>query len=195
MNEKKIEIVNETRLLGTILTSDLKWDKNTKEIVKNAYKRMQLLHAAAGFTANVQDLKNIYLTYVRSIMEHSAGVWHSSLSSKNRRDLERVQKAAVRVILRGKYTNYKEGLKYLRIDTLEKRREFLSLKFAKKCTTNEKVSHFFPKRKSHHKMKKRKAEKYLKNKARTKRYQNSAIPYMQKLLNKDDAERNLILKC
>ena len=34
VNEKKIEIVNETRLLGTILTSDLKWDKNTKEIVK-----------------------------------------------------------------------------------------------------------------------------------------------------------------
>ena len=104
------------------MTSDLKWDKNnTKEIVKNAHKRMQLLNTAAGFTANVQDLKNIYLTYVRSILEHSAVVWHCSLSSKNRRDLERVQKAAVRVILRGKYTNYKQGLKYLRIDSLEKR--------------------------------------------------------------------------
>ena len=80
------------------------------------------------------------------------------------------------------------------MDTLEKRREVLSLKIAKKCTTNEKVSHYFPKRKSHHKMKKRKAEKYVKNKARTKRYQNSAIPYMLKLLNKDDAERNSILK-
>ena len=87
-----------------------------------------------------------------------------------------------------------EGLKYLRMDKLEKRREILCLKFAEKFTTNEKVSQFFPKRKSHHKMKKRKTEKYMKNKARTKRYQNSAIPYMQKLLNKDDSERNLILK-
>ena len=195
VNDNKIEIVNETRLLGTILTSDLKWDKNTKEIVKNAYKRMQLLNTAAGFTKNVQDLKNIYLTYVRSILEQSAVVWHSSLSSKNRRDLERVQKAAVRVILQEKYTNYKQGLKYLRMDTLEKRREMLCLKFAKKCTTNEKVSHFFPTKKSHHKMKKRKTQKYVKNKARTKRYQNSAIPYMQKLLNKDDAERRITLKC
>ena len=195
VNDNKIEIVNETRLLGTILTSDLKWDKNTKEIVKNAYKRMQLLNTAAGFTKNVQDLKNIYLTYVRSILEQSAVVWHSSLSSKNRRDLERVQKAAVRVILQEKYTNYKQGLKYLRMDTQEKRREMLCLKFAKKCTTNEKVSHFFPTKKSHHKMKKRKTQKYVKNKARTKRYQNSAIPYMQKLLNKDDAERRITLKC
>ena len=79
VNEKKIEIVNEKRLLGTILTIDLKWDKNTKEIVKNACKRMQLLNTAAGFTTNVQDLKNIYL---RSILEQSAVVWHSSLSSK-----------------------------------------------------------------------------------------------------------------
>ena len=71
VNEKKIEIVNEKRLLGTILTIDLKWDKNTKEIVKNACKRMQLLNTAAGFTTNVQDLKNIYLTYVRSILEQS----------------------------------------------------------------------------------------------------------------------------
>ena len=81
------------------------------------------------------------------------------------------------------------------MDTLEKRREILCLKFAKKCTTNEKVSHFFPKRKSHHKMKKRKTQKYVKNKARTKRYKNSAIPYMQGLLNKDDAERNSMMKC
>ena len=36
VNEKKIEIVNETRLLGTILPSGLKWDKNTKEIDKKA---------------------------------------------------------------------------------------------------------------------------------------------------------------
>ena len=32
-----------------------------------------------------------------------------------------VQKAAVRVILKTKYENYKEGLKKLKIETLEKR--------------------------------------------------------------------------
>ena len=87
------------------------WAKNRKEIVTKSYQRMQLLNAAANFTSNIQDLKSIYLTSVRSVVEQSAVVWHSSLNFKNRRDLERVQKTAVMVILKQKYTNYKEGIK------------------------------------------------------------------------------------
>ena len=39
-----IKVVNETKLLGTYITSDLKWDRNTSYLVKKAWKRMQLLH-------------------------------------------------------------------------------------------------------------------------------------------------------
>ena len=39
--------MNQTKLLGTIIQNNLKWDKNTEAIVKDAYyKRMQMLHAA-----------------------------------------------------------------------------------------------------------------------------------------------------
>ena len=138
VDDQNLEVVKETKLLGTIITDDLKWVKNTKEIVKRSYQRMQLLNTAAGFTSNIQDLRCIYLTYVRSVLEQSAVVWHSSLTLKNRRDLERVQKAAVRVILKEKYKTYKQGLKMLNIQTLEKRREMLCLRFAKKCLENEK---------------------------------------------------------
>ena len=110
VNQKNIEVVNEVKLLGTKITNDLKWSKNTREIVRKAYARMQLLHRASGFTSNVPDLRSIYLIYIRSVLEQSAVVWHSGLTKKNRKDLERVQKSAVRVILKGKYTTYKEGL-------------------------------------------------------------------------------------
>ena len=33
-----LETVKETRLLGTIITDDLKWEKNSNDIVKRAYK-------------------------------------------------------------------------------------------------------------------------------------------------------------
>ena len=39
--------------VGTHITDDLKWDKNTEEIVKSAWKRMQLLCKTASFTSNV----------------------------------------------------------------------------------------------------------------------------------------------
>ena len=189
VKNEKLEVLEETKLLGTYLTKDLKWNKNTKELVIKGYKRMQLLNAAAGFTSNLQDLRSIYLTYVRSILEQSAVVWHSSLSAKNKRDLERVQKSAVRVILKRNYTNYKNGLKELRIESLEKRRENLCLRFAKKCLKNEKVKDFFPKKIQNHRMIKRKDQKFKTNNAKTKRYRNSAIPYMQRLLNKDNEKK------
>ena len=127
-----IEIVKEAKLLRTIITNDLSWNKNTKELIKKAFRRMQLLFKAAKFTNSKEDLKMIYITYIRSVIEQSAVVWHSSLSVKNRKDLERVQKAAIKVILGRKNTTYKDGLKFLKIDDLETRRKKLCLSFAKK---------------------------------------------------------------
>ena len=56
--------LKDAKLLGTVITDDLKWDKNTTEIVKKAYRRMQLLNRAASFTSNINDLKSTYLTYM-----------------------------------------------------------------------------------------------------------------------------------
>ena len=82
---------------------------------------------------------DIYLTYIRSIAEQSAVVWHSSLSGKNRLDIERIQKVAVRIIMGRNYKNYSLSLKALQLDTLKKRRDILSLRFAKNCLKNEKM--------------------------------------------------------
>ena len=51
INNEIIETVEETKLLGTILTSDLKWDRNTNNIVKKSYARLELLRKLAGFNA------------------------------------------------------------------------------------------------------------------------------------------------
>ena len=40
VNEEPLEVVDEVRLLGTLITKDLKWSKNTREIVKKAYMRI-----------------------------------------------------------------------------------------------------------------------------------------------------------
>ena len=37
-----LEVIHETKLLGTIVTSDLKWSRNTESLVKRAYSRMQI---------------------------------------------------------------------------------------------------------------------------------------------------------
>ena len=103
---------------------------------------------------------------------------------KNKRDLERIQKCAVLVIMGKNYKNYKNGLKDLNLETLEKIRENLCLKFAKECLKNEKLKNMFVINKSKHDMKKRKKEKFKVKNIRTERYRKSALPYMTYLLNK-----------
>ena len=155
---------------------------------------MQLLNSAASFTSKRNDLKNIYLTFIRSIVEQSAVVWHSSLTFKNKKDIERVQKAAVRVIMGKSYKDYNHSLRELRLDSLEKRRELLSLRFAKNCLRNEKMRNLFPLKKFKHKMKRRNKRKYEEKKINTKRFASSALPYMTKLLNEDEEEKRKMLK-
>ena len=50
--------------------------------------------------------------------------------------------------------NYKNSLKESNLETLEKRRETLCLKFAQNCLKNEKLKDMFPLKKSKYKMKK-----------------------------------------
>ena len=93
-----------------------------------------------------------------------------------------------------RYVNYNDSLKNLNLESLQKRREKLCLKFAKNCLKNEKVKGIFSKNESNHKMMKRKNKLYTEKLIKTKRYKNSAIPYMVRLLNKDEQEKKSIIK-
>ena len=155
---------------------------------------MQFLHRARKFTNNLGDLKKIYMLQIRSKLEQSASVWHSSLTQKDSRDLERVQKSALKVILGDKYKSYEEALKTIRIDSLAERRQKICLKFAQQCLRNEKMRDMFPRNLSDHMMKKRNAEKFIVTKALTERFRKSAIPSMQRLLNNDDKEKKKMFK-
>ena len=177
-----------------MITSDLSWNRNTKNLITESNKRMQFLHRAKKFTNNVSDLKKIYMLQVRSKLDQSAVVWHSSITKKNRGDLERIQKSALKVILGEKYESYKDALKMIGIDSLEQRREKLSLKFAKQCLGHEKLKGLFPRHERRHNMEKRNHEKYIVTNAKTERYRKSAIPSMQRLLNKSEREKSEIMK-
>ena len=144
-----------------------------------------MLHVAAKFVNNNQDLVYLYKTFIRSVLEYSAVVWHSSLSQKNISDIERVQKSALKVILKENYKDYDSALTQLHLESLAKRREFLCLRFAKKSLKLENFKKMFPLNKKLHSMKQRKQRAFHVNHANSKRYAKSSIPYMQHLLNQE----------
>ena len=138
IKEENVEVINSTKLHGTIISDDLKWDLNTQNLIKKANARMALLRKVASFGAPLEDLKTIYVLFIRSILEQSATVWHSSLSEENIKDLERVQKSAIKIILKEKYKGYKQSLAMIGLEDLETRRKNLCLDLARKCVRNKK---------------------------------------------------------
>ena len=126
------------------------------------------------------------------------GIRHSSLTQENIDDIERVQKSALRIILNYRYKTYNNALNVLEIDTLSNRREKICLEFAKKCTKHPKLKHMFPLNNKNHQMITRDEEKYMVQFANTARLQNSAVLYMQRLLNeneRNESENHENFKC
>ena len=66
------------------------------------------------------------------------------------------------------------------------------LKFAKQCLKIEKMKDLFPRKVKHHDMEKRNSEVYDFVKPKTSRYQLSAIPVMQRMLDKAELKQRQI---
>ena len=142
-----------------------------------------MLHKLCEFNVPTEDLINIYILFVRSRLEQSAVVWHSSLTQGQIADLERVQKVSLKIILGNHYESYENALDVVGLKTLGERRKDLCLNFAKKCVQSDHSKDIFPLRK--HTVNIRNKEKYIVQSAKTTRLAQSAVPFMQRLLNED----------
>ena len=109
LNDHKIQTLKKTKLLGIIITDDLRWEENTKKHSEKANARMELLRRLSAFSPSDEDMKNIYILFIRILLEQSAPVWHSSLTEQDSAALERVQKSAFKTTLQNRYTGYKKS--------------------------------------------------------------------------------------
>ena len=94
-------------------------------------------------------------------------MWHSFLTSENLEDIERIQKSAVKIIVKNMNIDYEKAPDYLELDLLSERRKHLCLQFARQCLKDKKLKDLFPLRKMIHNMKTRNPKKYLVQNAKT----------------------------
>lgn len=113
----------------------------------------------------------------------NSNVGFSSITEEEADDLEQVQKAACRLILKEKYKNYESALENLKLPNLKTRRETLALKFAKKCMSIPEMTDLFhkPKLKIHNTRSSETCEVKFASKSRL---FNSAVPTLQRIINK-----------
>ena len=124
---------------------------------------------------------DLYIKQIRCLLELAAPVWHGSLTLIEKADIERVQKAALRIIYGDTYDNYLNALEMSTLENLDHRRENLCLKFAKRATEHPKIRYWFklkPKLPT-----RQQPNKYLQPLARTDRLLKGPISYLTRLLN------------
>ena len=143
-------------------------------------KKLWVLRRLKSYNIETEKLVDVYKKEVRSILEYAVPVWHSSITLNQSKQIERVQKQAFRIILGQDYVNYEIACTLLVMEPLYKRRIKLCIDFAKKefkkdqnlftKALNTKYTRSTPKL----------VQEFL---CRTKRYQNSSMPFLSKLLN------------
>ena len=100
INNRPTEQVKSTRLLGVTLTADLKWQSHIDEITAKASQRLYFIILLNRAGVESHHLVNIYTSLIRSVVEYTCQVWHTSLTEQQTKQLESIQRRAVRIIFR-----------------------------------------------------------------------------------------------
>ena len=183
MNKKQLEVLEEIKLLGVLLSTDLKWRKNTDYITSKAYKKLWIIRRLKDKGMKTQDLIDIYNKQVRSVLEFAVPVWNSKLTKQQIKDIERVQKTFLYTIQEQDYTQYNESLKFFNMESLATRRQILCEKFAHKAANHPKHQKWFTLNKPPARKTRSTKTKYKEPPFNTNRFRDSPIPYLTRILN------------
>ena len=177
-----LKLLEETRTLGLIVRSDLKWTSNTLYIVKKANQRLWLIKRLKNLGAARTDLVDVFTKQIRSVLEFGAPVWQSSITQQEKTDIERVQKSFCKIVLGHEYGSYKSALEVLELENLDSRRIILCLNFALKAENRKKFQHWF-KPNLKNSITRLKPSKYIPVAAKHARFEKSPLSYLTELLN------------
>ena len=142
-NGQILDVLEETKLLGIQLTTDLRWFSNTKEIFSKAMSRMWLLRRMKELKLEPTIIIDYYIKEIRSLAEQGVPVWNSGLTKGQINDLEKIQKVALKVILHDDYKSYAQACTFFYLERLSDRRLNLATNFAVKLFLSDRSEQFF----------------------------------------------------
>jgi hypothetical protein len=93
---KSVALVDNHKNLGVTLAFDGNWTVHIGNIATSALKQVNVLRKLK-FTLSKQALSNIYLTFIRHVLEYACKVWDGCYE-RDIEQLEKIQLEAARII-------------------------------------------------------------------------------------------------
>ena len=85
-----LEVVEEFKLLGVVIQSNLKWHSNTDYMCQKGYARLWMLRRLKGLGASTEEMLDVYEKQIRCVLELAVAVWQPGLTKQEAGQLERV---------------------------------------------------------------------------------------------------------
>ena len=92
-----IERVSFSKLLGLIISSDLTWSHHVNYIVTKAASLIYSLVLLKRSGLKPLDIIRIFTSMIRPVLEYASPVWHTSLTNKQTKQIESIQKRALKL--------------------------------------------------------------------------------------------------
>ncbi|CAH2105396.1 unnamed protein product [Euphydryas editha] len=124
IDNNPIQKVNSVRDLGIQLDHKLLMTEHIEFITDKAYKQLGYIKRVCKTFTDVESIKMLYFSYVRSVLEYCCSIWSPNYS-KYKNKLEAIQKHFLRFLCFvdfREYKNYTETCKHYKMETLEIRR-------------------------------------------------------------------------
>jgi hypothetical protein len=184
IENQNIEVVEEMKIVGYMLRSDLKTCSNTEMITKKAYGRMWIIRRLKALGASRTRLIDILQKQVLSVLNLGVPAWDCMLTEEEKEDFERVLKTGLKIIWGQHYTSFAEVVKEANISTMRQVRSRIVNKFVRKTIKHDKFKKWFvrdniPRMNTRAENRKR----FKPVPARRAFYQNSPIPTLTKIAN------------
>ena len=182
-----LDVVEEYKILGYVMRSDLKTTSNTDYICQRAYKRMWILRRLKSLGCPIAELLDVLQQQIISILEGGVPYWGPMISKNESNQLERCLKTGLHIIYQSQYTSFNHVLSLANIESLKVRRLKLITSFGKKALQSDKHKHWFVQSvscplKESRRLHQKPLPVLKPVKCRTQRYEHSTIPFLTKLL-------------
>ena len=122
---KEVERVGTYKLLGVIISDDLKWNARVEYAIAKAAKRLFALRLLKRAGVTPKDILKVYLCNVRSVLEYAAQVWQD-IPAYLSDAIESIQRRALRIIFPN--SSYQQALDLTNLSTIANRRILLCKK-------------------------------------------------------------------
>jgi ribonuclease HI len=98
--ENAISTVKKYKFLGVTVDNDLRFNDHITNITVKCRKRVNILKclAAKDWGNSQETQRNIFIQYIRSVLEYASSSWSSWISKTNREHLQRIQNQGLRAV-------------------------------------------------------------------------------------------------